>query len=177
MNCCYRCFRKIEKSFGSCNHSKSSNVRELEASGYSFILVDNYSRQIVFEQSYFQCSPDDDNPVKHFMSLLREEMVPFLSDKIRPNVPMKITDQEEKLFKAASSCYCCHKPFRDMQGTDNKVRDHCHVLGNFRGACCKICNRKLTLQQTVNIMVHNLTGREFYFLYILKCCFKGLMDI
>ncbi len=50
-------------------------------------------------------------------------------DKIIPKKPMRITEQEEQSFKSATSCYTCGKKFRDIPGPDNKVRDHCHVLG------------------------------------------------
>ena len=128
MNTCYTCFRKLEREMPECSHMKSINKRELEASGYSFILFDNYNQEIVFEKSYFQTSFEDDVPVKHFMSLLKEEMVPYLTDRIVPNVPMQITEIEEQSFKSATSCYCCNKYFRDIPGQE-KLRDHCHVMG------------------------------------------------
>ena len=128
MGACYSCFRLIEKSI-KCSHMKSINKRKLEASGYSFILLDNYTEQIVYEKAYFQTSGKHDDPVKHFMNLLREEMVPFLTDKIIPKKPMRITEEEERSFKSKTSCYTCGKKFRDIPGPDNKVRDHCHVLG------------------------------------------------
>lgn len=123
-HCCYKCFRKLEQSHEACTHMNSVNMRQLEASGYGFQLIDNYSKEIVFETSYFQTSPDEETPVKHFLNLLRDEMVPYLTDRIVPNVPMKITETEQEMFEAAQSCYCCHKKFRDMPGQDNKVRDH-----------------------------------------------------
>ena len=109
LNICFKCFKLVEVEFGECSHIHSSNLRKLEPSGYSFLLVDNYKRELVNEQSYFQESAEDPKPVRHFMEFLREEMVPFLTDKIVPNTAMQITQLEEQLFKQASSCYCCHR--------------------------------------------------------------------
>lgn len=179
MDTCYKCFRRLESQIPKCSHMSTINKRELEASGYSFKLFDNYNKQIVFEKSYFQSSCSDDRPVQHFMKLLRDEMVPYLSDKIIPCVPMRITKTEEDSFKAATACYSCRKNFKDIPGQE-KLRDHCHVLGakseyfycldylslfagTYRDACCKSCNRKLVLKPIVNIMVHNLTGLMFPF--------------
>ena len=127
LNICFKCFKLVEAEFGECSHIQSRNLRKLEPSGYSFLLVDNYKRELVDEISYFQESAEDPKPVSHFMKMLREEMVPFLTDKIVPNTAMQITQLEEQLFKQASSCYCCHRKFRDIPGNDAKCRDHCHV--------------------------------------------------
>ena len=129
MGCCYSCFRKLEKKFGSCSHIKTMNKRQLEASGYAFVIHDNYSREIVMSRSYFQTSEEGMTPVRHFMECLQEEVVPFLTDKISPQAKMIFSKTDDQSFKAATKCYCCHKRFRDMSGQDNKVRDHCHVLG------------------------------------------------
>ena len=115
---CFRCFRNLETVFGPCSHIHSTNLRKLDPSGYSFVLMDNYKKKLVQERSYFQKSPEDPTPVKHFMNLLQEETVPFLTSRIIPNVPMKITEQEEKLFKQATSCYCCNKKFQDIPGNE-----------------------------------------------------------
>ena len=45
------------------------------------------------------------------------------------NLVMSV-DEEEK-FQLANSCWICNKLF---DGGDEKVRDHCHVTGKFRGA-------------------------------------------
>ena len=65
------------------------NKRQLEASGYAFVIHDNYSREIVMSRSYFQTSEEGVTPVRHFMEFLQEEVVPFLTDKIRHVVMLK----------------------------------------------------------------------------------------
>ena len=38
---------------------------------------------------------------------------------------------------------------------DEKVRDHCHITGKFRGAVHWNCNKNLQLTKKVPVMFHN----------------------
>ena len=38
---------------------------------------------------------------------------------------------------------------------DEKVRDHCHITGKFRGAVRWNCNKNLQLTKKVPVMFHN----------------------
>ena len=119
----------------------------VKCGNYDFIFVqhDNYSKKIVMMNSYFQTSPEEPRPVQHFMKWLQEVVVPFLTNNIRPRVEMIISEEEEKMFKASTRCYCCLKRFRDMSGDDNKVRDHCHVLG-----LCNVLFTELIIYSTIH---------------------------
>ena len=43
--------------------------------------------------------------------------------------PMLLTATESQSFANATTCRICTKPLED-----GKVRDHCHITGNYRGA-------------------------------------------
>ena len=47
------------------------------------------------------------------------------------NKNLIITAEEEERFKLSNICWICNKWF-DVR--DNKVRDHCHITGKYRGA-------------------------------------------
>ena len=156
---CSKCFKKIEKSFDECNHHKTLNIKSLNPSGYSFILFDNYLKKIALHTSYFQESKSDMEPVKHFMNYLRDVVVGHAQIEMEKEVaPLILTESEQQEFDSATICYCCHANFRETGGSNSKVRDHCHVLGTYRGAACKSCNRVLTLRPQISILAHNFTG-------------------
>ena len=52
-------------------------------------------------------------------------------------VPINMSDQEEANFKAATVCYAC-----GIELEDDRVRDHCHLTGKYRGAAHNECNLK-----------------------------------
>ena len=47
------------------------------------------------------------------------------------NKNLIMSEEEEHLCQQSSSCWICEKLTDD---DDEKVRDHCHVTGKFRGA-------------------------------------------
>ena len=61
------------------------------------------------------------------------------------NKNLIMSEKEEHLFQQSGSC----KKFID--NNEEKVRDHCHVTGKFRGAAH--CNCKINFQLTKNIPV------------------------
>ena len=64
---------------------------------------------------------------------------------------------EEERFQLANSCWICNKPFNVG---DEKVRDHCHVTGKFRGAAHFSCNANCKLSKNVPVAFHNLRGYD-----------------
>ena len=48
-----------------------------------------------------------------------------------------MSEEEEHLFQQSNSCWICKKLIHD---DEEKVRDHCHVTGKFRGAAYWNCN-------------------------------------
>ena len=46
------------------------------------------------------------------------------------NKNLIMSEEEEYLFQQSNSCCICKK----LIDNDEKVRDHCHVTGKFRGA-------------------------------------------
>ena len=53
------------------------------------------------------------------------------------NKNLIMSEEEEYLFQQSSSCWVCEKI---INNDDEKVRDHCHVTGKFRGAAHWDCN-------------------------------------
>ena len=51
-----------------------------------------------------------------------------------------IMNEEEHLFQQSNSRWICRKR---IDNDDEKVRDHCHVTGTFRGAAHGSCNKNV----------------------------------
>ena len=58
------------------------------------------------------------------------------------NENLIMTEEEENLFQKSNSCWICKKL---IDNDEEKVRDHCHVTGKFRGAAHKSCNLNFKL--------------------------------
>ena len=46
-----------------------------------------------------------------------------------------------------------------------KVKDHCHVTGKFRGAAHNKCNLKLRIPRELPIIFHNLQGYDGHLIF------------
>ena len=65
--------------------------------------------------------------------------------------------EEEERFQLSNSCWICDKLF-DVG--DDKVRDHCHIAGKYRGAAHWSCNINLKLNKKIPVIFHNLSGYD-----------------
>ena len=64
---------------------------------------------------------------------------------------MIFDDDARKLHESLTVCFACG----DKLGRD-KVRDHCHYTGKYRGAPHSECNLKLKRTRTIPVLLHNL---------------------
>ena len=80
-----------------------------------------------------------------------------------------LTGEEKKDFINAKSCHICEGKIDD----DDKVRDHCHYTGKFRGAAHKKCNLNYKTPKHIPIILHNLSG---YDSHLFICELAKLFD-
>ena len=75
---------------------------------------------------------------------------------------MIITEEEGTLFQQSSSWWIYEKL---IDNDDEKLRDHFHVTGKFRGAAHWSCNINLQLTKKISIIFHNLKGYESHLIF------------
>ena len=68
------------------------------------------------------------------------------------NKNLVMTEKEEYLHQESNNCWICKKL---IDNKDEKVRDHCHITGTFRG---RDCNINLQLTKKIPVIFHNLKG-------------------
>ena len=78
------------------------------------------------------------------------------------NKDLIMSEEEEHLFQQSNSCWICKKV---IDNDEEKVKDHCHVTGKFRGAAHGSCNINLQLTKKVSIIFHNLRGYDSYLIF------------
>ncbi|CAC5421530.1 unnamed protein product [Mytilus coruscus] len=67
---------------------------------------------------------------------------------------------EEDEFQEATECYICGKEFEE----NNKVREHDHLSGKYRGAACQSCNTKEgKATKLIPVFFHNGSNYDFTF--------------
>ena len=63
--------------------------------------------------------------------------------------------KEEKRFYEETKCWICNEEFND-----DKVRDHCHFTGRYRGAAHNKCNLNYKKPKFTPVVFHNLSGYD-----------------
>ena len=71
------------------------------------------------------------------------------------NKNLVMTEKEEYLYQESNNCWICKKL---IDNKDEKVRDHCHITGTFRGSTHWDCNINLQLTKKIPVIFHNLKG-------------------
>ena len=70
--------------------------------------------------------------------------------------------EEEERFEQSNICWICNKLI-DL--SDEKVRDHCHISGKYRGATYWSCNINLKVTKKVPVIFHNLKGYDSHLIF------------
>ena len=73
-----------------------------------------------------------------------------------------MSEKEEHLFQESNSCQICEKL---IDNDEEKVREHCHVAGKFRGAAHYDCNIHFQLTKKVPVIFHNFRGYDSHLFF------------
>ena len=90
---------------------------------------------------------------------------------------MPLTDEEKESHKNQQFCHICEKQFcTDKKDAEfkltQKVRDHCHYAGKYRGAAHSIYNLRYKVKKEIPLVFHN--GSVYDYHLIIKLIAKEL---
>ena len=97
---------------------------------------------------------ENDDVAQKFIDMLEEE-VKKIYEQVNFNKPMILTDEDKEDFENSTNCHICG----DKLGED-RVRDHCHLSGKFRGAAHNNCNLNYRVRHVIPIFLHNLSNYD-----------------
>ena len=118
---------------------------------------------------YIKCFDDEvysQNPVTYTASTENEDVAQIFVNMLEENVksiykrfdkPKKMIfgAKEREEFDRATECWICHG---DLGG--DRVRDHCHLTGKYRGAAHNKCNLQYRKPKFIPVVFHNLSGYD-----------------
>ena len=126
---------------------------------------------------YTNCSFDKSNNklsyyrgedfMKRFFKDLKDHPTKIINFKKKIMVPL--TKEEEDNYNKENICYICKKEFNN-----DKVRDHCHFTGKYRGAAHNTCNLRYKVPKNIPVIFHNGSTYDYHFIIKeLACEFDG----
>ena len=103
-----------------------------------------------------------ENAMEKFVERLEEDVKEIANI---PDVEMIFGPGELDQFNSATKCWICKKEFDDTADEkgyrkNEKVKDHCHYTGRFRGAAHNSCNLKYKKPKFIPVIFHNLSGYD-----------------
>ena len=111
------------------------------------------------KRTYIKEKPEDPDAIDIFIKWLEEDVKEIAN--IKPK-EMIFTEENMEQFNKASDCWICGETL----GND-RVRDHCHFTGRYRGPAHNSCNLKYRKPKSVSVFFHNLSGYDSH-LFIKK---------
>lgn len=99
--------------------------------------------------------------IEHFVSSIYKD-ARDIHTVLSQNVPILYNESNKRDFEKSIWCHICQNL---MFG--DKVRDHCHLSGRYRGAAHSHCNLQYKTPKFVPIFFHNLAGYDCH-LFIKK---------
>ena len=88
----------------------------------------------------------------------------------KENDMIALTDSENKFYKEQKNWHICQKEFCYNKNEKNKfklyqkVREHCHYVGKFRGAAHNICSLRYKVQKEIPVKIHNGLKYDYHFI-------------
>ena len=110
-------------------------------------------------RSYIKETPEGEDVIDIFIKWLEEDVKAIAN--IKPK-QMIFTEEDRKQFNKASDCWICGEEL----GND-RVRDHCHFTGRYRGPAHNSCNLKYRKPKSISVFFPNLSGYDSH-LFIKK---------
>ena len=160
----YADFESLIKPMDNCdpdpNKSYTKKYQKHEPSGISYYIKSLY--ESVFKsvkRTYTRTKKEDPNAEDVFIKWLEEDVKTIANIKGKE---MIFTEEDIKHFNNASDCWICGEEL----GND-RVRDHCHYTGRYRGAAHNKCNLNHSKPKGVPVFFHNLSGYDSH-LFIKK---------
>ena len=77
---------------------------------------------------------------------------------------ISLTIKEEIYHNKQKICYICKKGFDKNDKKQQKVGDHCHYTGKYRGAAHNICNLRYKVPKEIPVVFHNGSTYDYHFM-------------
>ena len=151
---------KIKTKDQNVSHN-TTNLTRHEPSGYGYIIVSPYEE---FNSDVVIYRGQD--AASHFINSLDVQHTQFML-KVKHVKEMSLTEQDKIIHENATHCYICTDSFSEDHKLGEKVRDHDHITGAYRGPAHNVCNLKMRKQLKMIVYMHNAKGLVIIFYYLL----------
>ena len=160
----YADFESLIKPLDNCdpdpNKSYTKKYQKHEPISFSYYIlcsIDGVYKPVL--RKYTKTKPEDADAMDIFIKWLEEDVKDIANIEVKE---MIFTEEDRKHFNNASDCWICGEKLEN-----DRVRDHCHFTGRYRGPAHNKCNLKYRKPKNISVFFHNLSGYDSH-LFIKK---------
>ena len=144
--------KKIDTCHNNPDLSSTTKVNQHIPSGYSIYTSCSFDKSNN-KLSYYR----EEDCMKRFCKDLKDHGTKIIDFKKKIITPL--TKEEEDNYNKENICYICKKEFNN-----DKVRDHCHFTGKYRGAAHNTCNLRYKIPKNIPVIFHNGSTYDYHFI-------------
>ena len=144
---------KMSTCINNPNESSTTEINKHTPSGYSIFTHCSFDES-KNKLNYYR----KDDCMNKFCKDLREHVTKIINYEKKKMIPL--TTKEKIYHNKQKICYICKKEFNN----NDKVRDHCHYTGKYRGAAHNICNLRYKVPKEIPIVFHNGSTYDYHFI-------------
>ena len=148
---------KISTCQNNPNKSSTTKINKHTSSGYSIFTHCSFNES-KNKLNYYR----GDDCMKKFCKDLREHSTKIINYEKKKMIPL--TAKEKIYHNRQKVCYICKKEFDNNDKKQQKVRDHCHYTGKYRGAAHNICNLRYKVPKETPVVFHNGSTYDYHFI-------------
>ena len=141
----------------TCIEFRRQNYKPAHFKIYARFYPNSFSYKIVctddgkFTKEIIVCNGD----INTFIDTMLEEYKQCMNlSKKHFNKEIIMIDQDKTNFKSTTKsttkCDVCNEK---LNKSNEKIKEHCHISGNYRGASCKSCKNKLRLSKIIYVLL------------------------
>ena len=134
--------------------SYTSQYEKHSPSGFCYYIKCSFDESYDQKVMYTKRSEDEDVS-QIFVERLEYDIRRLYHRYYKFPKKLFLTEEDLDKFEKATKCHICDKPL----GKD-RVRDHCHLTGKFRGAAHNGCNINYKIPKFFPVIFHNLSGYD-----------------
>ena len=172
MEQCFKDCHLCDKTVDYCQHSNTCRVKVLTPIIFTFVIINNRTGELYHAETYsgHDCIEKFYDKLDYF-----EDVLDIATEELIHKYPKygKLTKEIESKYNQEKNCWNCNYEF---DTNADKVLDHDHITGAYRGAACKSCNKSMSdacsKKWLRNLYIHNSTSFDNHFLiqqYPAKC--------
>ena len=164
----YADFEAITEKIDGCQpsdgQSYTTTYQSHKACSYGYKLVCRYDKRYSKPVEIYR---GEDCIQKFIMKMLSEVKDCQRIVREQFQKPLVMTEKNERDFQNSTKCHICARKFNEQKPSKQKVRDHCHITGKYRGAAHSDCNLKWAISAEkleIPVIFHNLKGYDCHFI-------------